>query len=303
MLGQQHGADRYARRHSADARIDHAVANGRHQPSGDGLDAVGVAIVQHHAEFVRGEPADAIPAAQRAAQAAADDGDHLVADVEAVGLVDQSEVVDAGKQERALGRSAAGVRQQQRQLLGQAGAVELAGELVMAAEIEQPLLLLAPVVDHPKRALRMLGARLLVDEADAAVLDPQRRPAATPLGEEAVVQAISDLGPGLDMRPAGDAVIAAAGMLGIDQKRERPALAELERLGDAEHLGRILRPVDAVAGEVPAIRRLAHAFQDVFEVELLLGPWRGAAIFAALAEIDHAGSALHAHRRHVAELG
>ena len=35
---------------------------------------------------------------------------------------------------------------------------------------------------------------------------------------------------------------------------------------------RILRPIDAVAGEVPAIGRLAHGFQNLFEIELVLRP-------------------------------
>ncbi len=203
---------------------------------------VGVAIVQHDAELVGGEAADAVLAAQRAPQAAADDGDHLVAHVEAIGLVDQGEVVDAGEQERAFGRSAPGARQERGQLLGEAGAVELPGELVVAAEKEQPLLLLAAVVDHPERALRAFGARLLVDEADAGVLDPQRAPAAAPVGEEAVMQAIFDLRFGLDMRPAGDAVITGAGMLGIDQEREGPALGKLKRIANAEHGSAHSRP-------------------------------------------------------------
>ena len=51
---------------------------------------------------------------KRAPEAAADDGDHLVAHVEAIGLVDQGEIVDAGEQERAFGRSAPGARQEMR---------------------------------------------------------------------------------------------------------------------------------------------------------------------------------------------
>ncbi len=79
------------------------------------------------------------------------------------------------------------------------------------------------------------------------------------------------------MRPAGDAVIARTRVLRIDQERERAALCELEGIGNAEHLRGILRPVDAVAGEVPAIGRLAYGFQDLFEIEAaaLVTAWRG----------------------------
>jgi hypothetical protein len=75
-------------------------------------------------------------------------------------------------------------------------AVELTGEFVMAAEIEQPLVLLAPVVDHAQRALCKTRARLVVDIADTCVLDPKRCSAAAALREEAIVQAILDLGVG-----------------------------------------------------------------------------------------------------------
>ncbi len=117
------------------------------------------------------------------------------------------------------------------------------------------------------------------------------------------MQAIFDLALGLDVRSAGDAVIARAGMLGVDQKRESPALGKLKRVANSENRSSILGPIDAVAGEIPAIGGLAHALQDLFEIELVLGPWRCAAIAPALTEIVDAGSALRAHRRHAAELG
>ena len=85
------------------------------------------------------------------------------------------------------------------------------------------------------------------------------------------MQTIFDLGFWRDMRSAGDAVIARTRMLRVDQKREGAALCELEGIGNAEHLRGILRPIDAVAGEVPAIGRLAYCFQNLFEIEA--APW------------------------------
>ena len=146
ILRQQHRADRQRGRHRADARVDDAVAHRRHDAPRDRLGAFGAAILQQDPEFVRGEAADAIPAAQGAADAAADNGDDLVADIVAIGFVDEREIVDAGEQKRALGGRTARVPEEAGQLLGQPGAIELTGELVVIAEIEQPLFLVAAAI-------------------------------------------------------------------------------------------------------------------------------------------------------------
>ena len=119
MLGKEHRADRDGRRHRAHAGIDDAVADRRHEAAGDGLDPLPAAVLQHNAELVRREAADAVLAAQGAADAAPDDGDHLVADVVAIGLVDESEIVDAGEQERALGGVPAGAAEKAGEFFGQ----------------------------------------------------------------------------------------------------------------------------------------------------------------------------------------
>ncbi|HKZ96197.1 MAG TPA: hypothetical protein VJ045_04375, partial [Hyphomicrobiaceae bacterium] len=100
MFGKKHRADREGRRHRAHVGIDDAVADRRHEAASDRLDPLPTAILEHDAEFVRQEAADAILAAQGAADAPPDDGNHLVADVIAIGLVDEGKVVDAGEQER-----------------------------------------------------------------------------------------------------------------------------------------------------------------------------------------------------------
>ena len=95
------------------------------------------------------------------------------------------------------------------------------------------------------------------------------------------MEAVPDLGFGGDMRPTGDRVIAGARLLGVDEKGKRASLAEPGHVGDAEHGFGIGRPVDPVAREVPAIGRLAHALQNLLEVERALrtlGPNRGVRI-------------------------
>ena len=246
MFGQEHGAHRDGGRHRADAGVDDAVADRGHQAASNRLDPLLATVLQHDAEFVGREPADAILAAQGAADAPPDNGDHLVADVVAIGLVHQRQIVDAGEQKRALVGVLSGVAEKAGQLLGQPGAVELTGQLVMAAEIDQPFLPLAAVVDDPERALRQARASLRVDRADAGVLEPQRRAAAASLGQKAIAEAIAQLRLGRDMRAAGDAVITGAGLLRIDQQSERAPPVDLVGAGDAQHRFGIGRPVDAV---------------------------------------------------------
>jgi hypothetical protein len=77
------------------------------------------------AEFVRREAADAVLAAKRATELAPDDGDHLVANVEAISFVDQREIIDAGEQERTFGGGAPGIGQKMGKFSGEPRAVEL----------------------------------------------------------------------------------------------------------------------------------------------------------------------------------
>ena len=70
------------------AQFDDTLAHHGYEAPRNRLDALGVAFMQNDEELVRGKAADAVLAAQRAGETAADDGDHLVADVEPLGLVD-----------------------------------------------------------------------------------------------------------------------------------------------------------------------------------------------------------------------
>jgi hypothetical protein len=135
----------------------------------------------------------------------------------------------------------------------------------MVAEIEQPLVLLATVVDHAQRALGETRARLFIDIADAGVLDPKRCPAATAIGEETIVQAVFDLGVRLGVRPA---VIPSYRAPACSGSTKRAKARPLARIANAEHRGSILGPIDAVVGNVPAIGSLAYGLQHLFEIEL-----------------------------------
>jgi hypothetical protein len=106
---------------------------------------------------------------------------------------------------------------------------------------------------------------------------------AAPLGEEAIAEAIAQLCLGRDMGAAGDPVIAGAGLLRVDEKGEGAASGDLLDIGDAEHGVGIGRPLDPVAGEVPAIGRLAHTGEDLLEVESGASPGADASPLSACA--------------------
>ena len=157
----------------------------------------------------------------------------------------------------------------------------------MIAEIKQPLFLAAAaVVDEPERALRQARTQFAVDGADPGVLDPHRSAAAAALGKETIAEAIAQLGTGRKMRTAGDPVIARAGMLRIDEECKGASLADHPGIADAEHGLRVGRPVDPVAGKVPAIGGLEDRREDIFKLE------RGGIgrIVVALAEAKASGA-------------
>ena len=107
------------------------------------------------------------------------------------------------------------------------------------------------------------------------------------------------------MRPAGDPVIAGAGLLGVDQQRKGAPPSDRREIGDAEHGRRIGRPVDTVAVEVPTIGGLPHAGEDVFEIEIGPGLLHRSAVGVGVGrfEIEHARGALRARLRRRTVIG
>src|ERR1044072_7418648 len=62
---------------------------------------VGAAVLDHHAELVRGKAAEHVACAHAAAQAPPDRRDHLVGDAEPIGLVDARQIADRDHHEAA----------------------------------------------------------------------------------------------------------------------------------------------------------------------------------------------------------
>ena len=96
----------------------------------------------------------ASPSLQLRPDAAADGGEHLVGRVEIVGLVDRPEIVDGDDQEGDRGPQPLGLGDRLAQHGQQMGAVEEAGELVVARQEGAALLALGPLVDDAHDAAR-----------------------------------------------------------------------------------------------------------------------------------------------------
>ena len=83
------------------------VAHAGEQPVGGDRQFIGGAIGQDDAEFVAGETAEKILAAQARADALGDLRDHILGDIEAIGFVEVGEMIDGDQEEsRARGGNA-----------------------------------------------------------------------------------------------------------------------------------------------------------------------------------------------------
>ncbi len=101
MTRRGDAADRHGHRHRTAAGLHDLVAHAGEQPIGGDQHVVGRAILQDDAELVAGKPPEMVLAAQLAAHALGHRGDHLLGDLDAVGLVDAAEIVDRHQQEAA----------------------------------------------------------------------------------------------------------------------------------------------------------------------------------------------------------
>ncbi len=79
----------------------HLVANAGQKALGGNVHVVDAAVLQYEAEFVAGEPAEYVAAAQPRANAFGDFRNHCIRDIEAERIVDARQMVDANQHERA----------------------------------------------------------------------------------------------------------------------------------------------------------------------------------------------------------
>ena len=264
VVGQLHRADAQRYHDGTSARRDDIVLDASDHPPRHGFNIGAVAIVQDNPKFVRREPAQGIAPPDGRGEALAGNRDHLVADVVAISLIDARQVVDDGQQKGPLGIPAAPVGQEARQILGQLGAVHHPG---LIAGCAQTGLADGPpaIADHPDRSLRANRPAGRIGEANAVILNPDGLPSTPPFGQKPVAQRIRERGVGRGLGTAGHAVIPRGSMLRIDMEREGAATAQRGDIDPAEHGARVLRPIDPVRGEIPAIGRGPDAVEHVVE--------------------------------------
>jgi hypothetical protein len=132
MAGRRQSSDRHGRSDRAGGCLHHVVADAGDQTVGRDRQVIGRAVVQDDAELVAGHASQMVLPAHLRMQALADRGNDLVGDVEAVGFVDAAKLIDRGQQEAAGRAKLHRLLDRGRENLGQAIAVQLAGECIAA---------------------------------------------------------------------------------------------------------------------------------------------------------------------------
>jgi hypothetical protein len=173
MARRRDAADGHGDRDRAGAGRHHVVAHPASMRSAAIAMSSGVQSRSTMPNLLPEKAAERVLAAHPAAHALGDRADHLIGDIEAVGLVDARQIVDRDQQE-AAGRAEAhrfveGVFEN----LGEVMAVQLAGQAVVAREIGEPALVLVALVDDAHDAVRARRLAVGADKPAAGVLDPK----------------------------------------------------------------------------------------------------------------------------------
>ncbi len=219
MARRDHAADGHRHRHRAAGGRNGLVAHAGEQPFGRHRQFVGGAAGQDDAEFVAGEAAEMILAAQPRADALGDLGDHLVGGVEAVGFVEPAEMVDGDQQE------AAGAAEAQRRVergakhLGQLRAVHLAGERIVFGELDELTLAFVARVDRAHHAVRAQRLAVGPGKPAAGILQPDLFAAVGVL--EGVLHLIGNAGAAVALAAVGDRVAGGCARLRPRRTRHR----------------------------------------------------------------------------------
>ena len=137
----------------------------------------------------------------------------------------------------------------------------------MVRPMEQALLFPVAVVDHADDAAHGLRPALSVEGAVAVILEPERSDAPPSTGSEAILNAefharIARLGSRAQKR-----IGAGLKMFGSDQELKIGAGADGLRGAYTQHRAGVLRPLDAIALDVPCIGRFLNRGHNPEEVE------------------------------------
>ena len=242
-----------------DLRRHHVVADRGQEALGGDVHVFDGAVLQDQAELVAGEAAEHVAAAQPRADAFGDVRDHGVRHVEAEGVVDPRQMIDADQHEGAGGAETLRLLDRLRQGRDQVGTVELAGQGIMPRQLDELLVASVALIVDANDALHTRRLAVGAGEPAAGLLDPQQRRRGR--GAHAIFDAIRHTAVAMGRRRMHQR-FAANGALRFDQPGKlRPACQRLRRDIGEDSAG-VVAPGHRVGREIPDKGGLAETGQD-----------------------------------------
>ena len=219
-----------------------------------------VQLLQDQAELVAGEPPEHVAAAQARANALSDFGDHGVGDVEAEGVVDARQMIDADQHEGAGRTEARGLLDRFGQRGDQMGAVEFAGQRIVPRQFHQLLVAGVALVVDADDALRARRLAVGAGEPAAGFLDPDHRRGGR--GPHAIFDPVGDALAAARRRRFGPAPRSGSSAPARSAWRTRRRWPALPRECRRKTEAALSLQAMASAGDVPDEGRLAERGED-----------------------------------------
>ena len=264
MARRGDASDRHRGGDRAGGCLHHLVADAGDQAVGRDQQIIRRAIVEDDAELVAGHAPEMVLAAQLRVHALGDRGDDLVGDVEAVGLVDAAEIIDRRQQEAAGGAQLDGFLDGGLENLGQAVAIELAGQGIEARKLGQLLFPLVALVDDAHHTMGESGLALRSREPAAGVLDPDRLRGRSP---QRILHLVGNAGARIAQAAAHDRVEARGTALRIDQSGIGFSARERRRIERRQHRVHIRAPRQRIGVDPPLIGNFADGGENRIRVD------------------------------------
>src|SRR6185312_871404 len=186
-------------------------------------------------------------------------GDHLLGDVEAIGLVEPAKMIDGDEEEPARGAKAHGFVEDAAEQLDEPRAVCLAGERIELRELDQLAFALVPRVDGADDAVRAGRLAVRAGEPAANVLDPDLAAVVLP---EGVFDLIGDAGAVVGRLALRHRIEAGLSRVGFDLLRINTATGDVRHAGNAKDGGGVFAPGERIAVETPFVGGLANGREN-----------------------------------------
>jgi hypothetical protein len=255
---QQHATE-------ADGGVDDALGrrerrrlHARHETLRRNGKLILAAAQQDDGELVAGEPRHGVAAPHDRAQAPCHGGDGLVRDIEAVGLVDGGEPLDADHDEGERSVGAPRPREFVRQHLRQLRARHRAGQPVLMG-IGRRRAGGGDAGQHPHDAVHLGGAAVCAGEPAAGILHADRRPA----GRRDDVSGLEgDAVTDVAILRAHHRIVARDAVVGANEASEGAAGRDGLDTAGPQHGRGLPAPGNPVGGDVPIIDGLADRSED-----------------------------------------